>query len=754
MADIIQMQQGQPESRSQRTILRTIKSREWVPERGNPDVGKKIFMMLSESIKDKINIGLHSKWNRDYELRMNKHWRNKNIANVKLTEANLLYTHIQRTVNTLTDNNPTFNLAVIGGNQEIDEDIFTGLQHAAEHWWLDQEQQDVLETSVLNGETYNIAIEKVIFNPDLEFGQGEAETLIIDPFNFGWYPVKLRSLKELQKHPVILHWEAIPVHDLRAKYPKYADQIRPMSDLIKELSDERREINSQSGDKGRTQSMFTSILTVVRELFETDGKTGEEAEEDLVCEAWVLDHTMVEAQYEDGRIVEEPLYPGFIRMIKVCQGGDLVLEDRENPNVNRTIDPNEARKTYLYDKRPFVAVNSVKDTSNAWGMSHDVEQLHKLNIELDKAISQLVYLKDKAARAKIVNPKNSGVQDHEFTNESGIIRPTTAEIGQGIRVLDFPALPIDINASITLFKELFMLIGGTFDLDIAQQNTKGALAYKSIAALIERASTMNRGKIRAYGRLIRERGRMYLSHVMNFYTEDRWIPYEDRLGQTQFTKVNGPKMIVPAKLTVVTGSTMPISKIQQREEATTLFQLGAIDKQEVLERLEWPNRAEVVKRMTLGPVGIAMEKLKAINMPPELVDFIGQIVMLDDKEFKKALEQGKLPDFMAILKKALLQQQGQEQPSPEEMEGQAKVEKLLAERDLIREQIVTERVKQQQVQAGIVFDEEQLKIERAKVVADMKKNVNDFEADMAKTTMAKNKPGYNEKGMKSNNKVT
>ena len=44
-----------------------------------------------------------------YELGKNKHWRGSG-GNMNLVSANLLHAHRTRTVNLLTDNNPTFNV--------------------------------------------------------------------------------------------------------------------------------------------------------------------------------------------------------------------------------------------------------------------------------------------------------------------------------------------------------------------------------------------------------------------------------------------------------------------------------------------------------------------------------------------------------------------------------------------------------------------------------------------------------------------
>ena len=194
---------------------------------------------------------------------------------------------------------------------------------------------------------------------------------------------------------------------------------------------------------------------------------------------------MVKEQVEESREIENPdtgeienipqtiektapKYKGHIRYIVTCNGGDVVMEDRDNPNVNPDLSDEEAQKTYLYDKFPFTMVNSIKDTANAWGMS-DFEQLAELNKEFDKAISQLVLIKDKVARAKIINPKTSGVPNKDFTNYPGIINPINAAEANGIKYLDFPVSGIDIEKMIEIFRNLFFSIAGTFELEKAQQ---------------------------------------------------------------------------------------------------------------------------------------------------------------------------------------------------------------------------------------------------------------------------------------------
>lgn len=742
-------------------------SYELLPDEGDPKVGKKVFSLVAAVVADKIKIGLHDRWWRNYQLRKGKHW--KGSADVPLAAANLIFTHVQRTANTMTDNNPTFNVVVSGQLDEKQKELMSDLQRTTEYWWTETEQQDVLETSVLDGETYGCAIEKVIFNPDLEYNLGEVETVSVDPFRFGWYPVKMEQARDLQKCDAVFHFYPIPVRKLRAKYPKLAEKIKPDSDLLKDLMDEdRREINGRDAKGGLS---LVSLSSAIKQLvnFVSGSESGEQDEETLAVEAWVHDRTQIteEKKGEGGTTIKEtrPKYTGEIRYVKVCSGG-VVLEDRDNPNVNKNLSDEEAQKTYLYDKFPFVMVNSIKDTSNAWGSS-DIEQMESLMMEINKALSQFILEKDRSVRKVLKNPKTSGVDNSELTNYTRVINPISAQESEGIQWLDTPATSIDYEKTVQIFKDLLFLVAGTFDLDQAQVAGREVIAYKAIAALLERAATMSRGKIRAYSRLIRERGRMYLSHVMNFYTEPRWITYKDESGQLSTKQIAGSKMVVPAKLTVVSGSTLPVSLVQRREESVSLFEKGALPVEDLLDALDWPNRNDVIKRLQAGSLGNALENLQNVQVPPPVLEFIKAVAQADPKELQKQVEAGEFPSFMDFVQKAMAGEGGEQAVDPamqakfDELQAnlkkvQAEAEKIEAEKTLTIEKALTERVEQQVKLAGVDFDMQTLAMERAKLVNDIEDSGNAATDRMMNTaikagSMQRNKPGFNEKGMKSNN---
>ena len=747
-------------------------SGELIPTPGDDMVGYKIFQLLDHIMQDKNELGLPAKWSRNYELSRNKHWRST-TGKASLVSANLLYAHRLRSVNMLTDNNPTFNITQLGDPEQTESDVYDKLLHAAEHWWHEQEQQHVLERSVTNGETYGCTIEKMLFNPELEAPSGEVETEVIDPFHFGFYPVKCQ---DLSKAEAVFHYWPMPVREARRRWPEVAEFIRADGEILKELGDDRREV--MGGNASQPKGYFSTISSVVKNMLNVAGESVTESEETLIVECWVKDYTVDEE--------ENMLYPGGIRVIQVCSGGHVVLSDRPNPNINPDLPLDQAQHTYLWDRFPFTLTHSVTDTVNRWGQS-DFEQLENLQIEVNKSLSQITLWKDKASRLKIINPKDSGVNNSELTNYPGILNPVSGMVAQGIRYMDPPTPPTDLANTLNMYKELFFLVAGTFDLEQAQTPGRDVIAYKAIAALIERANTMLKGKIRNYSKMIRERGRMYLSHVMNWYTEERWISYEDE-GEQMTTAIMGPDLIIPAKLSVVSGSTMPVSKVQIREEAVEMFKLQAIDIQELLKRMDWPDRKNVVKRMNAGPMGVLIERMGELGTPEAVLQVMQELSQMDEKEFKIALHYEDLPSFGALLQQGETGEDpmkqlemGEKQISIQKI--QAEIQKIQLEAALLEAKIATEQVDQQVKQAGVNFDSENLKIKKAELVSQMgqqdhsqkmdkanfvsrmaeKTSKDDIERKkvdvsekvaMTKSADSKGTPPYREKGAKSNNAKT
>lgn len=629
----------QPEEKALTTCI--------IPEAGHVNVGHYCFFTLAEVVKDKDKKKLPDKWLRNYELYRAKHWKSQ--GRTRLSTVNLIWNYITRTVSLLTDQNPTFDI-----HAEQDK-IAQKIHKVARYWWNETEQQDVLSDSVTVSEINGCVVEKTIFNPTLNNGLGEVETITVDPHNFGFWPLDERRS---HKWEAALHYYTIPVNQARRFWPNMAEYIKSDELWRQQLGEGRREIfggttsttgpRKEHGDFGVDHATFTGNMEALTRVMGGKGDV-------LVLEFWVKDFTMVDVEIEPARVEEDefgdiqlipaitekqPKYPGNIRCITCCSGGDVVLSDRPNPSINPLLPPELAMLTYLWSRFPFSMTPSNKDIVSAWGFS-SIEQLEAMNFEVDKCLSQLNIIKDKAVRSPVINPRNAQVPNSAFTNAPAkVINPKDHVVAAAIGHMKPPPHHRDIEQILGIYREMFDKIAGIFDMT-DPSIAKGRMAYKTVATILESMHTMLRGKIRGYGKMIRERGRMWLSHAQNWYTEERMFFVELEGGSTEAGEILGKDMIIPLHFSVEAGSTMPTSRLQQREEAKDLHGQGAIDVRELLIRLDWPNREEVIHRMEMGQFGMLLERLEELGVNPEITEVVTRIAEMDDQEYNAALNQMK-----------------------------------------------------------------------------------------------------------------
>jgi hypothetical protein len=179
--------------------------------------------------------------------------------------------------------------------------------------------------------------------------------------------------------------------------------------------------------------------------------------------------------------------------------------------------------------------------------------------------------------------------------------------------------------------------------------------------------------------------------------------------------------------------------------------MGAIDLEELLKKIEWPDRKAVITRMEMGPIGQFINRLVQLGLPDIFAQYFNEIASIDDKKFEKAVEKGDasiddkkfekavekgdLPSIPALIK-AYIESGGQleKPPTPkEEAELQeiiAKTQKTYADTALIQEKIVSERVQQDVSKAGIGFDEEKLRMEKAETIQGIKESMERLALDV------------------------
>jgi len=789
---------------------------ELIPPKGHKGVGLAVESIFKEVVEYRDEFNFSKNMTRYYSLRCNNHWRFED-SELNLISANMLGTYHKKTVNQLTDNNPTFNAVPDGDLGDDAQEQLSLLTNVIDTWWIDNEQQSVLEESVYTGELYGFVAEYAYPDSTINFPVGDISVDTLDPMYFSLYPPAERKQRKAQ---AFIRWYEKPVKEAKRLWPDSANKIVPDSSIKQEVGDER----NREGDSNLSSKQQVAVSGETKFIGrESNGANETSSDKVYIFEIWIRDYsTKMEKQQqiesgvdELGRQIqtqieierEVPIYPGNIRRIEMCNGGNVVLSDEYNPSLNPQADPETHQKNYLYSRFPISYVQPVPDPSSPFGHA-EYKQLEKLNTELDKALTQHGMYKDKVSRSKLMVPRDSGVNISEMDNKAGIIQPTNAMVAQGIGYIDPPNMGADIPAAIEMYKSLFQEISGRFE-DITQGQTQGqqVIAAQAIALLLEKEAMSISGKGKNYQKMIRERGRMYIALAQQWYSQPRFVTLQQQ-GKEITKPITKEDLQIAGKINVVAGSTMPVSHIQKREETLTLAKGGFVDQEYVLEKFDVKNYKDIILRMQQGPLGQYLEKLGKLGIPPQILSLFQQIGTTPDKEFEKALKEGQIPTFEQLIQ----QLSGQQQPAPPDpemvklnMESQkaqfeqqiktaemdqeakkltaqnqidiaevqikkaktiAEIKKLDTETALAAEKIKTELVDQQVKANGIQLDWENIRIEKAKAVAAIQSDKASQKLDgvkvgadamdkSIKSELSLKKEAsalYNESGLASNNK--
>lgn len=623
-----------------------------LPPEGSEKLGQFIWKKFQVCKKEKDRLNLHSKWMRNYELKRGRHFKTTN-SKWPLVPVNIFYVVVSRTKAHLTDSKPRFEIVAHDENANEQAPI---MNSAANNWWKRTQQLKKHADSIDNGETYGSTIEKMVFNPSLEGGKGDVEAVVVDPFKVFPWP----RVRDIQKMPYFFEIEVMEIEEIERIWPESKGKVQPdMQFSSSTLIGKDRDLV-----KAGTLHNFRATEGNLPNNYAPSGghSTHSDIPRAMVIEAWIKDFTMVDEEVEQPVIqgVFDPLtgqqvgdeptgeietvktgnklpkYPGFIRVVHIANEGRVLLDDTPNQSINPVLPPEQTENTYLYDKIPYLKTDSNTDTSNFWAFSA-IEQIEILGKEINKKISQVAAYIDKTVRPTLIMPKTAGIEQHMISNLPGQVwYPTNHLVSQFIRYMDVPSLPNDFYVYIELLLRLVDNITGIQDVTEGRK-PKGISAASAIIALQEKAQTMFREKIRNYDMALEEKGRMWISLVQNWYTEERKLRLSGRALETQgqFGDFRGTDAQGEFTFEVVPGSTLPKSLFVRLEQSVQLFNAGAIDQKALLEAFDWPGVDEVIRRMSLGQLGLLLERLQVVGMDDETLNIIQQVGSLDEKEFNK-----------------------------------------------------------------------------------------------------------------------
>ena len=613
-----------------------------IPPEGDEAVGPFVHSLFEEARKERERLKLPDRWRNGYALRVGKHFSSSDTSNNRAKPKmvfNMVFAFIERTVANLTSRTPIAEAKTIGESRSVRTEIDDNgvvqfyregenpdkpvepvdpaerimlLNQVIKQWWTETEQTRLLGHSATSMETYGAVIEKYGF----DHIRREPLTLVLDIFSFLPAPGNWRNLNNA---PYMFH-----------AYPMELSKARAMFNRDDIVADNNIDIMGKDRDEYRTQARPAGEVSMARNFSgsygasNNKGKSTSSPDEEycLIQECWIRDNENEwsrEEEYEDpetGEVTKtstKEKYPGGIRVIQICNAGEIVLSDMPNPNVNPNIPDEYLVNTYGYDHFPFSIAESYHDTGSIWGLSAP-EQIGDIQLRINEMMTRMIHWLNMQMFPILIVPKDAQIPRRHINNRAGsILEPISTYNSQGLRFLQPAMLTPTFFQAFGQLKEMMGMIWAIEDID------RGAapgniVAASAIASLQERNAVLMRHKVKEMDYLVRQRGRFAISMYQNFGVMPEAVDFDGDVKEFRGIEFVGSKF----NYFVESGSAYTRTASQETEMAMQLWSSGIIqDPGIIIDMLDISNKKEIKERLGENQLDLAMNILVQAGYAPD-----------------------------------------------------------------------------------------------------------------------------------------
>lgn len=553
-----------------------------LPPEGHKDLGEFIHLKVEGGEDEKVRLGLKDRWRYNHRMFRGDHWGETNAPKTQYSKQtrhltmNLLFANIQRTIANLTAKQPVVEAIETGNETEgpTTDKILTSWLYK---WWTDTDQSDSMLDSGHQMEIYGATIEKYILDDKYP------DVAILDPFSFGKAP---GVFDDIQNAPFLYHRATMRIDEIESFYGLKPGTVQTEETYVT-LGEDREENSPAPNVKAGSMPVDASGGSERRNA---DTKPEDKG---LVTEVWIRDHN--------------PKYPDGIRVVTYTNGGKFILSDKRNPLINWALyekDPSLVMSTFMWGRYAFSLGNSYRDKTTNWGFSA-LEQTSDINEVIDELVSRLYAYVTKSLLPVLIIPKDTGIKPQHINNKPGLIlMPNNSVQAGAIRYMDPPRVSLDVYKFIDMLRGFFDQIWHIEDADRGEKPA-GIIAAQAIQALQERNAVLMRAKIRTIDKLVEHRGRAAISMLQNFGTETQHVKLEDDKASFVGLDLAGHEY----NFVVESGSTVHKTMMQVQEQSVELYRMGAIDRQALLEAVDFPGWKSVIERVGEGQLEQALQIL-------------------------------------------------------------------------------------------------------------------------------------------------
>lgn len=520
-------------------------------------------------------------WVRNYEIIHNRPTWSRQFPSPHRPDPPEIWPIVNSIVAWESDSAPTFeatpaadpNSPTYAAQYQLGADLTTAMR-AAHHANSQGEQFQIM---LWDGNVYGIGILKTVWDAEKHLGLGDAITRRVDPFTF--YPDP--DATSIENASYLIEAQELNDQQLEMRFPGALKVVGTAAGV-----DEHDRAPTLTGDrKGELPKANPGPMAGVSNKGyglpgqNRHGRMGElrdtDSDRHLILECWWKRMT------EDG--------PRW--WVTVVCGNAVLLEIPASDAWGHGDQP--------YDR--WVPV----ETGEFWAVSL-VELLTPMQLSINRILSAIENNLELAGNPIFLEDRRAGISRQKIVNRPGIRVPKNA--GAEVRWLDPPQIHPDLALRLVDFyvgemervSGLSAIVRGATPTG---RNSEGVLGSVQEAAFVRIRMALRNLEV-----TLARAGNKQAALIAEFYDQERVISFTGPSGEHLVRGLRGKHFYVPDPnsdhptpmkfaLHVRAGSTNPTSRQERAAEADTLFAMGAIDEEAVLQAHEFPNWPQVTARI-------------------------------------------------------------------------------------------------------------------------------------------------------------
>jgi len=540
---------------------------------------------------------LISQWVKNYQILRNRTWGDR-AAWMPKPEVPEIYPIVASLTAWMTDQRPTFSVTPAAEPyspfSQFQDQLSHDLQVVLQTNWQAEKFDLEIERLLWDGWVYGTGILKSVWDQSKVGGLGNAVITRVDPFTF--YPdPQARSMDDSN---FFIEVKTLPAQEVERRFPGALKRLN--GDGYQENTEEAPTMISEATGQGtQPKANPGAISPATSPRYGLPGQTDRlDATDDrgiTVFEAWLRTPVHTDAfpglPEQESAISppsdKERVYDGW-RCVVIA--GNIVLMD----------EPADA--LWNHAQHPYDRYLPL-DTGEFWGYSM-VEMLSPTQLSINRLLAAMEHNIWLTGNPVFLEDNRAGIQRTKITNKPG--QRISINAGGRAEWLNPPPFHEQFAMSLIGFyigemERISGLSGIVRGATPTGRNAQGVLDSVQEAAFVRIRQALRNLEMTLTGA-----GQKVASLVCEFYDAPRIVAMVGPSGQKTALALHNMHFYMPSaegrvpmrfELLVSAGSQTSTARSARVAEADTLYAMGAIDIEAVLDAHDWPNRMQITQRM-------------------------------------------------------------------------------------------------------------------------------------------------------------